>query len=183
MLQVASRVLGFQKRDNGTLFEQLLGDATIPLDGAKFHRAEEFLRGNLQRMIHTANGARIPLLLTTPVVNLRSQSPIASLSREALSAHESAAWHTAMDLGTELLRKNNHLAAHAFDQPGPLTTVTPCWLSVADNAWRVSIAGRMHWSRTRQLATWMDIVRAPSSFAKIMADVARNARSDSFVRF
>lgn len=185
LLQVGSRVLGSHKQESGTLFEQLLENAKISLNSGKFRQAEDNLRFNLRRMIQIAEDARVPLLLATPTVNLRGQSPLGSLSREGLSARDSADWQTAMDLGEKLLQQKDHRAAlEAFDRARAIDD------GRALTAFRRAqcLEGLARWEEaleSYQAACDLDgyRIRAPSSFAKIMAEVAGGAPPGSLVRF
>lgn len=185
LLQVASRILGLQKRDNRPLFDQLPGDLRIPLNSAKFRRAEDQLRANLGRMIEIAERARIPLLLTTPAVNLRNQSPIVSFSRNGLPVRESDEWQNALDLGEELLRQNEHQAAlDSFDQARAIDD------GHALLAFRRAqcLEGLQRWEdalESYRAACDLDgcRIRMPSSFAKIIREAAGRAGPDSMVRF
>jgi lysophospholipase L1-like esterase len=178
--QLLAHGLGLQKPDDRQLLEQLPGDLNIPLGGEKFRRAEDSFRSNLQRIVGTAVRARVPLLLTTPVVNLRHQSPLQSLPREGLTSGERETFEQALHLGEELLTAGRPADA----------------LEALDQAWKIDHGFALVAFRRGQALEGLDRLdearaayqsscdldacrfRAPGSFANIIAQVAADARSN-----
>ncbi|HEY2249705.1 MAG TPA: tetratricopeptide repeat protein, partial [Planctomycetaceae bacterium] len=125
-----------------------------------------------------------PLLLATPAANLRHQSPIVSLSRDGLSDQESASWQKAMNAGETQLRQNGYRPAlAAFDQARAIDG------GHALLAFRRAqcLEGLGRWEEaleSYQAACDLDgyRIRAPSSFARIMTEVAELAQPGSLVR-
>ncbi len=163
------------------LVEQLPGDLKIPLHSAKFRVAEDFLRSNLHRMVDVTIRARVPLLLTTPITNLRHQYPMQSLSREGLTNEELYAFHGELRRGEELLAAGEYGAAlTAFDRA---RAIDEAFAMLAFCRGRC-LEGLERWDEALveyQSACDLDACRfrAPSSFARIFEDCAAGAPTDA----
>jgi hypothetical protein len=165
--------------DNRPLDEQLPGDLKIPLGSGKFRAAEDCLRSNLNRMVDVAIRARTPLLLTTPITNLRHQYPMQSLSREGLTNRELSGFQDELGRGEELLAAEKYDAAlRAFDRARAIDD------GFALLAFRRGqcLESLERWDEALveyQSACDLDACRfrAPSSFARIFEDCAAGART------
>jgi hypothetical protein len=185
MYQLAFRMFGLEKRDDRPLLEQLPGDLRIPLDETKFHRAEAYLRSNLQRMTQAAVRARVPLLLTTPIANLRHQNPLASLTRQGLTVEERDDFDDALERGERSLSENRPEAALAdFDRARAIDDGHA--LLHFRRAQCLECLGRWN-DAAISYQTTCDLdgcrIRAPGSFAALIAKVAGDASSSGVVRF
>jgi tetratricopeptide (TPR) repeat protein len=163
--------------DRRPLLEQLPGDLKIPIHSAKFRRAEDQFRENVQRMVEIAAAANVRLLLTTPIVNLRHQSPLESLSREGMTTAELKAWREGLNRGEELLAEGQPDRAleslertQAIDEGHALTAYRRGQSLEGLGRWREAQAAF-------QSACDLDAcrLRAPASFARIIEDVAARA--------
>jgi hypothetical protein len=180
LYQVLVHGLGLQRPDDRLLLDQLPGDLKIPVGGDKFRSAEDNFRSNLRRIVGSAIRTRVPLLLTTPVVNLRHQSPLQSLTRKGLTSGEREAFEQALLLGEQLLTAG---------RPGDA-------LEVLDRAWTIDNGFALVAFRRGQALEALERLdearaayqsscdldacrfRAPGSFANIIAQVAADARSN-----
>lgn len=179
--QLAMRNLIPKKTETQQLVSQLLGDEAVTYDGPKFRRAERSFRDNLNRMVRVCAEARLPLLLTTPVVNLRSYAPISSLHRDDLTSRKRAAWQEGFDQGEKLLLEEKYAAAlDSLDQA----------LAIDDGhallAFRrgQALQGLQRWDEARaayRRACDLDgcRFRAPSSFGRIAREVAETAEAST----
>jgi len=163
------------------LLDELPGDLKIRFEGEKFRQAEQNLRGNLDRMIQVASRARIPLLLTSPVTNLRDQSPMESLSTPDLTTAARDEWRQAVDRGARFLetgKLDEALAAYEraleLDGGHALTVYRQAQCLERLERWDEALTAY-------QRAADLDACRfrAPSSFRGIIEDAARSAASES----
>lgn len=68
-----------------TLTRLLADEQAIPYDGVAFRSAVSAYRNNLNAMVAVADDCGLPIVLCTPVCNLRHQSPVQSISDVALN--------------------------------------------------------------------------------------------------
>ena len=165
--------------DSRPLLDQLPGDLKMSLDSAKFHRAEDCFRSNLQRAVRAAGRAGVPALLTTPIANVRDQRPMQSLFRQDLTAAELAAWQESFQKGEALRSGDQFIAAleefekaRAIDPGHALLEFrrAQCYEALED------------WESARtayRLACDLDACRfrAPGSFAGIIKECSAGASS------
>jgi tetratricopeptide (TPR) repeat protein len=172
--QAARRLLQGRQRPPDQLLEALPGDLRIPLDGATFHRAAAALRSNLESMVRDARHAGVPVLLASPVCNLRDQSPLQALSRPGLTAEDQRAFQTFLEAGEALLAKGECAAAlDSFNRAGAIDSGHA--LLTFRRAQCLEELGRFpEAAAAYALARDQDgcRFRAPSLFTKIMAEVA-----------
>jgi hypothetical protein len=185
LFQIAFRMLGLEKRDERPLVEQLSDDLRIPWDGDKYHRAEAYLRTNLERMVQAAARAGVPLLLTTPIANLRDQAPLASLPRSGLTAAERDAFNDALNMGERLLGESRpHAALEAVERARAIDARHA--LLHYRRAQCLEKLGRLdEAARSYQTACDLDgcRIRAPGSFSALIAGVAADPSAGRPVRF
>jgi tetratricopeptide (TPR) repeat protein len=166
------------------LMDELPGDLKIEMASDKFRRAERHLHDNLERMIEVCVRARIPLLLTSPITNLRHQSPMESLSSSGLAPGARDEWREAVERGAELAESGKvqeALAAYDLalerDAGHALTVYRRAQCLERLDRWDEAL---LAYERAADLDACR--FRAPSTFRRIIENAAGAAHSDS-VRF
>jgi tetratricopeptide (TPR) repeat protein len=157
-------------REKRQLLDELPGDLKIPRDGAKFRRAEDYFRANIERALRVAGRAGVPILLTTPVTNLRHQPPMQSVFREGLPAEALAAWHESFERGERARNAGRFgLALDEFDKALAIDGRHALLMYRRAQCFD----GLERWDEARdayRIACDLDACRfrAPSSFARIL---------------
>lgn len=176
--QLAARI--FSPQAVTKLEDHLPGDLRIAIDSPLVRRAEEVYRANLERMVRTAARAGVGVVLTTPVTNLRHQSPFQSLSNPALEPSASLRWQEAFDAGQRSAASGRHdEALRAFDEAWAIDNGHA--LLAYRRAQALEALDR--WDEARvayRRAGDLDAARfrAPSSFARIVEQVVAEAKDE-----
>jgi lysophospholipase L1-like esterase len=176
--QTIAHALRPRVNEDRELFDQLPGDLKIPLGGVKFRRAEDWLRSNIQRIVAVAVESRVPLLLLTPVTNLRHQRPMQSLSRVELTAGELSRWRESFEKG-EKMRADGQFAEALEDFES--ARVIDDGNALLEFRQAQCFEGLERWEDARaayQAACDLDACRfrAPASFARIIEECAAAAQ-------
>jgi lysophospholipase L1-like esterase len=165
--------------DDRELLDQLPGDLKIALDGSKFRRAEDCFHSNIRRMAHIAETARIPILLTTPITNLRHQRPMQALFRDGLTSGDRAAWQQFFQKGEELRAAGEFTEAlEVFERARAIDAGH----ALLEFRRAECFEGLDRWDDARvsyQAASDLDACRfrAPASFARIIEECSAAAHS------
>ncbi len=179
--QCAMRMLLPKNVETQQLLSKLLGDLSIRFEGRKFRQAEQEFRVNLERMAGVTSEAGVPLLLTSPITNLRSFGPIESLHEVELTERKRARWQDAFDRGERALDAGDfQVALGSFDEA---QSIDDGHAMLAFRRGR-ALEGleRLEEARTSyQAACDLDACRfrAPGSFGRIAREVAASVRSGS----
>jgi tetratricopeptide (TPR) repeat protein len=179
LLQLMS-VLHSRPDEDTDLITALPATLDLPLDSELFQTAAESYRRNLEQMVAVSRGQGIPLLLTTVASNLRDQSPLRTTTPS--DGSESAGrWKSHAEQGLTAFAGGQFrealdafAAAEAADRGSALVAyrMAQCRERLGD------LSGALEgYRRARDLDLCR--FRAPSSFSRIVREVAEAAGSDN----
>lgn len=155
------------------VMQQMAQERTIPWDSKLIHTAGRILEQNLREAIAQAQAARVPIVVSEVVSNLKDQAPFVSVFTPTLSRAQKQEWQQAFARGEQLMQSGqidsaliNFAEASRLDSlhAGLAFAQAGCRLLQRDS----SGAARL-FSRARDLDALR--FRAPSTFNAILRRV------------
>ena len=169
------------RRDEQRELIQIMPDSIeIPFESATYKKVEACFRRNLSRIVDVAAENHVPVVLTTVACNLRDQSPIHPLSSAALS-QERFQTFSSLVYEAEAQRDSGRFTAaleildraEAINDTSAVVAYRKGQCLESLKRWDEA---QTEYARARDLDGCR--FRAPSSFSRIVEDVARSARRE-----
>ncbi|MBI1312719.1 hypothetical protein GC176_15610 [bacterium] len=181
--QTLARLLPTGIPDDQDPIEVLPADLEIRLTSDLVAAAEVAFRRNLQAMVATTRDAGIPIVLSTVAANCRSHSPVSGFLPDRLTDTELSQWRNAFDEGRRLAADQQSAAALMQFELALRISEESSLLQYRRAECLLTLGRVAEADQAFRLAADLDgcRFRAPSSFSRIVSDVAADANDGNVV--